>query len=156
MLQELADETENMKVARWTTRIKGDGWKRHTNICKKKTDRERWKLHLTGAEILHQRPKKRQRDSQKNPSRMHRDIFNGNIGTSLKRKVYKSTKMEMSMLNITHRYRKANIWVREKTKVTNVIEQVRRRKWTWTGPVSRTRDNRSTLRINTWKPYDRK
>jgi len=47
------------------------------------------------------------------------------------------TKMERSMLNITHRDRKTNIWVRENTKVTDVIEQVRRRKWTWTGHVSR-------------------
>ena len=31
--------------------------------------------------------------------------------------------MERSMLNITHRDRKANIWVREKTKVTDIIEQ---------------------------------
>ena len=40
------------------------------------------------------------------------------------------TKVERSMLNITYRDRKTNIWVREKTKVTDVIEQVRRRKWT--------------------------
>ena len=38
--------------------------------------------------------------------------------------------MKMSMLNITFRDRKTNIWVTEKTKVTDVIEQVRRRKWT--------------------------
>ena len=38
------------------------------------------------------------------------------------------TKMERSVLNITYRDTKTNIWVREKTKVTDVIEQVRRRK----------------------------
>ena len=43
-------------------------------------------------------------------------------------------KMERSMLNITYRDRKANIWVRENTKVTYVIGQVRRLKWTWAGP----------------------
>ena len=32
------------------------------------------------------------------------------------------------MLNITYRDRKTDIWVREKTKVTSVIEQIRRRK----------------------------
>ena len=36
------------------------------------------------------------------------------------------TKMERSMLNIIYRDKKTNIWVREKTKVTDVIEQVRR------------------------------
>ena len=77
----------------------------------------------------------------------HRDVFKGNIGIYLKRKVYNTsvlaypaetwaltsrannmlaaaqTKMERSMLNITYRDRKTNIWVREKTNVTDVIEQ---------------------------------
>ena len=112
----------------------------------------------------------------------NRDIFKGNIATCLKRQVYKScvlpamiygaetwaltinaknklaaaqTKMERSMLNITYRDLKKTIWVRKKTKVTDVIEQVRRRKWTWAEHVSRIRDNRWTLRITTWKPYER-
>ena len=66
------------------------------------------------------------------------------------------TKMERSMLSITYRDRKTNIWVRKRTKVTDVIEQVKRRKWTWAGHVSRLWDNRWTLRITTWKPYERK
>ena len=60
------------------------------------------------------------------------------------------------MLNITYQDRKTNIMVRDKTKVTDVIEQVRRRKWTWAGHVSRLRDNRRILHITTWKPYERK
>ena len=86
----------------------------------------------------------------------HCDIFKGNIGTCL-RQIYNScillamtygaetwalttqaknklaaaqTKMERSMLNITYWDRKTNIWVREKTKVTAVIEKVKRQKWT--------------------------
>ena len=111
----------------------------------------------------------------------HHYIFKGNIGTCLKRQVYNSCalpatyaetwaltaqtknklaaahkKMERSMLNITYRGRQTNIWVREKIKVTRVIEQVKRRKWTWAGHVSRIRDNRSTLRITSRKPYERK
>ena len=66
------------------------------------------------------------------------------------------TNMEISMLNIIYQDRKTNIWVREKTKVTDVIEQVRGRKWTWAGHVSRTRDNRWTSRITTWKLYEGK
>ena len=42
-------------------------------------------------------------------------------------------KMKSSMLNIAYRDRKTNIWVREKTMVIYVTEQVRRRKWTWAG-----------------------
>ncbi|KAK2167527.1 hypothetical protein NP493_1271g01001 [Ridgeia piscesae] len=113
----------------------------------------------------------------------HRDICKGNIGTCLKRQIYNScvlpamtygaetwaltthakdklavaqSKMERSILNITYRDRERNICVREKTTVTYVIEQVRRRKWTWAGHVSRIRDNRWTLHITNWKPYERK
>ena len=35
--------------------------------------------------------------------------------------------MERRLLEVTYRDRKTNIWVREKTKVTHVTEQVRRR-----------------------------
>ena len=97
----------------------------------------------------------------------HRNIFKDNIGTCMKRQVYNSyilpamtydtekwafttqaknklaatqTKMERSMLNITYPDRKTNIRVREKTQVIDVIEQVRRWKWTWAGHVSRIRD----------------
>ena len=37
-----------------------------------------------------------------------------------------------------------------------MIEQVRKRKWPWVGQVSRILDNRLTLHITTWKPYERK
>ena len=86
----------------------------------------------------------------------HRDIFKGNIGTCLKRQIYNScvhpamtygaetwaltshakikpaaaqTKMKMS-IHVNHHIpgqKKTNIRVREKTKVANVIEQVRSR-----------------------------
>jgi len=45
---------------------------------------------------------------------------------------------------------------KRKDHVTDVIEQVRRRKWTWAGHVSRIPDNRWTRRIATWKPYEGK
>ena len=78
----------------------------------------------------------------------HRDIFKSNLAICLKRQVYNSyvlpamtygaktwtltkqaqnklagaqTKMERSMLNITYKDRKANIWIRERTKVTDII-----------------------------------
>ena len=35
---------------------------------------------------------------------------------------------------------KTNIWVREKIKVTDMIENVRKRTWTWAGHVSIIRD----------------
>ena len=44
----------------------------------------------------------------------------------------------------------------KRQKVTDVFEQVRRRMWTCAVHVRRIRDNRWTLRITTWKPYDNK
>ena len=76
------------------------------------------------------------------------DIFKSNLAICLKRQVYNScvpptmtygaetwtltkqarnklaaaqTKMERSMLNITYKDRKTNIWVRERTKVIDII-----------------------------------
>ena len=58
------------------------------------------------------------------------------------------------MLSITYRNRK---WTSgKKTKVTDMTDQARRRKWIWAGHVSRIQDNRWTLRITTWKSYEGK
>ena len=40
------------------------------------------------------------------------------------------TKMERSMLNIKYKDRKTNIWVKERTKVIDKINTVRKIKWT--------------------------
>ena len=83
----------------------------------------------------------------------HRDIFKSNLAICLKRQVYNycvlpamtygaetwtltkqaqnklaaaQTKMERSMLNITYKDRKTNIWVRERTKVIDIINTVRK------------------------------
>ena len=67
------------------------------------------------------------------------------------------TKMERSMLNITYRDRKRTPgWIREKAKVADVNEHVRRRNGTWAGHVSKIGDNRETLRITTWEHTERK
>ena len=87
----------------------------------------------------------------------HRDIFNSNRAICLKRQMYNScvlpamtykgaetwtltkqaqnklaaahTKMERNMLNITCKDRNTNIWVRERTKVIDIINTVRKMKW---------------------------
>ena len=85
----------------------------------------------------------------------HRDIFKNNLAICLKRQVYNScvlpamtygaetrtmtkqaqnklaaaqTKMERSMLNITYKDKRTNIWVRERTKVINIMYTVRKKK----------------------------
>ena len=113
----------------------------------------------------------------------HRDIFKINLAICLKRQVYNScmlpamtcgeetwtltkqaqnkladaqTKMERSMLSITCKDSKTNIWVKERTKVINIISNVRKMKWSWAGHINRLKDDRWTSRVTTWRPYDKK
>ena len=57
------------------------------------------------------------------------------------------TKMERSMLNITYKDRRTNIWVRERTKLIDIIYTVRKMKWSWAGHINRLKDNRWTSRV---------
>ena len=113
----------------------------------------------------------------------HRDIFKSNLAICLKRQLYNScvlpamtygaetwtltkqaqnklaaaqTKMERSMLNITYKDRRTNIWVRERTKLIDIIYTVRKMKWSWAGHINRLKDDRWTSRVTTWRPYDKK
>ena len=62
--------------------------------------------------------------------------------------------MERSMLGITRRDRKSNKWIREQTKVMDVVEKIRTLKWRWAGHVARMQDNRWTNVITSWYPRD--
>ena len=64
--------------------------------------------------------------------------------------------MERSMLNITYEDRNTNVWVREKTKVVDIISNVRKMKWSWAGHINRLKDDRWTTRVITWRPYEKK
>ena len=66
------------------------------------------------------------------------------------------TKMERSMLNITYKDRRTNIWVRERTKLIDIIYTVRKMKWSWAGHINRLKDDRWTSRVTTWTQYDKK
>ena len=107
----------------------------------------------------------------------HRDIFKSNLAICLKRQVYNSCvlsaktcgaetwtmtkqaqnklaaaqiKMERSMLNITYKDRRTNIWVRERTKLIDIIYTVRKMKWSWAGHINRLKDDRWTSRVTAW------
>ena len=66
------------------------------------------------------------------------------------------TKMERSMLNITYKDRRTNIWIRERTKVIDIINTVRKMKWSWAGHITRLKYDRWTSRVTTLIPYDKK
>ena len=57
-----------------------------------------------------------------------------------------------------HHYkdRRTNIWVRERTKVIDIINTVRQMKWSWAGHINRLKDDRWTSRVATWRPYEKK
>ena len=113
----------------------------------------------------------------------HRDIFKNNLAMCLKRQVYNScvlpamtygarawtltkqaqnilaaaqTKMKRSMRNISYNYRKTNIWVRERTKVIDIISNVRTMKGSWAGYTNRLKDDQWTSPVTTWRPYYKK
>jgi hypothetical protein len=113
--------------------------------------------------------------------REHADILKGKIPMSLKRKLYHQcvlpamtygseswtmTKamehklhaaqrnMERSMLGITWADRMTNEWIRLQTKVKDILDLVKERKWKWAGHVSRMSDNRWTILLTDWRPRD--
>ena len=114
----------------------------------------------------------------------HRDIFKSNLAICLKRQtVYNScvlpamtysaetwtltkqaqnklaaaqTKMERSMLNITYKDRRTNIWVRERTNLIDIIYTVRKIKWSWAGHINRLKDDLARHRLETIILYDKK
>ena len=99
----------------------------------------------------------------------HPDIFKSILAICLKRQVYNScvlpartygserwtltkqaqnkraaaqTNMERSMLNITYKARKTNIWVRERANVIDIISHVRTMKWYWARHINCLKDDR--------------
>ena len=57
-------------------------------------------------------------------------------------------KMERQMLGITLRDRKTSQWIRQQTRITDLIEYAKRSKWRWAGHIARCQDD-------TYLPYCR-
>ena len=64
--------------------------------------------------------------------------------------------MERSVLGITLRDKRRSTWVREQTKVKDIIEVIKEQKWRWAGHVARREDNRWSKRLTDWTPRDGK
>jgi len=106
-------------------------------------------------------------------------IFKSKMNNSLKRKVFDScvlpvltygaetltiTKasenklrvaqraMERNMLGITLRHKMTNKWIRQQTKVVDVMERIASLKWNWAGHIARMTDERWTKNIMDWRP----
>lgn len=110
-------------------------------------------------------------------------IFKSKMNNSLKRKVFDScvlpvltygaetltlTKasenklrvtqraMERSMLGISLRDKMTNQWIRQQTKVVDVMERIASLKWNWAGHIARMTDERWTKTIVNWRPYSKR
>ena len=62
--------------------------------------------------------------------------------------------MERIMMGLTWEDRKTAKWIREQTQVRDIIEVIKKNKWTWAGHVMRRTDNRWTKRITEWIPRE--
>ncbi len=107
--------------------------------------------------------------------RKHGDIVNSNLPLSLKRKVcnqcilpvltygleawhltneqeqkLRSAQrgMERKILSITWRDRKRATWLREQTKVENILMTIKKKKWSWVGNIMHRTYNRWTKKIS--------
>ena len=165
ILKELANENQGLKMNMSKTKV----MENDTPIYVNNTQIKNVESYIYLGQRYSTREKNQDKEIQRRITAGWTTFAKDNIGTCLKRQVYNSCalpamtygaatwalttqatnklaaaqiKMERSRLNITYRDRQTNIWVREKTKVTYIIEQVRRRKWTWAGHVNKIRDNR--------------
>ena len=104
----------------------------------------------------------------------HREIFpDGHLPMSLKRKIFNQCvlpamtfgcqtwslgkalvkkleisqrSMERRMLNVKLKDRIRNTTIRQRTRVTDIVQYVTNTKWKWAGHIARMKDNRWTIR----------
>ncbi len=108
-------------------------------------------------------------------------VMNSNLPFSLKRKIYNHcilliltngpetwhlTKelerklrsaqrgMVRRMLGITWKDKERASWIREQTKVEDILMTIKNKKWTWAGHVMHRCDNRWTTRVTEWQPWN--
>jgi len=60
--------------------------------------------------------------------------------------------MERAMLGISLRDKMTNEWIRQQTKVTDVMVRIASLKWNWAGHIARMTDDRWTKTIMQWRP----
>ena len=64
--------------------------------------------------------------------------------------------MERKMIGVTLRDKKRAEWIREQTRVKDILVEIKKKKWTWAGHVMRRQDNRWSLRVTEWIPRGRR
>ena len=59
--------------------------------------------------------------------------------------------MERRMLNVKLKDRIRNTTIRQRTRVTDVVQYVTNTKWKWAGHIARMKDNRWTISSTDWQ-----
>ena len=59
--------------------------------------------------------------------------------------------MERRMLNVKLKDRIRNTTIRQRTRVTDIVEYVTNTKWKWAGHIARVKDSRWTIRSREWQ-----
>ena len=59
--------------------------------------------------------------------------------------------MERRMLNVKLKDRIRNTAIRQRTRVTDIVQYVTNTKWKWAGHIARMKDNRWTIRSTEWQ-----
>ena len=59
--------------------------------------------------------------------------------------------MERRMLNVKLKYRIRNTTIRQRTRMTDIVQYVTNTKWKWAGHIAGMKDNRWTIRSTEWQ-----
>jgi len=63
---------------------------------------------------------------------------------------------ERIMMGLTWKDRKTAKWIREQTKLKDVILTIKQIKWNWAGHIARIKDERWTIKVTKWTPLEGK
>ncbi len=59
--------------------------------------------------------------------------------------------MERKILGVIWRDRKRKTWIREQTKIEDILTMIKKKKWSLVGPIMRRTHNRWTKRVTEWQ-----
>ena len=77
-----------------------------------------------------------------------------NLSKNMERKLRSMQRAhERLMVGVSLRDHKTSEWIREKTRITDILDHIRRKKWRWAGHVARMTDSRWTEVVTFWTPY---
>ena len=62
--------------------------------------------------------------------------------------------MERAVIGVSWRDHRTDEWIRRKTKVRDIMHDIKARKWTWAGHIARRQEKRWTFQVTDRRPMD--